>query len=269
MNRLGVPPIPSFDYPGLSRSDDQSMTPSDDDDFDQDDAQSLQSQFEDDEEQVRKQSDWANKTPGAASIESTSLSQQASESSKRDNLRDPVEGSSAHHARVVTQPSEEEVNPSQSPTPAVRSVAGSVSEASEPFNFWDSDESSIDETPPASLPVGTAQDSVTPSPPRRSERFKTSSPAYVDAVDSPPKKKRSRATQAPAVSRKKSKAPLQHTLGFEAKTAEAFNIPVHTLILGTHPDTHALELGQYYGNPMKYVLSLFVLRVFGHRQYHF
>jgi len=49
------------------------------------------------------------------------------------------------------------------------------------------------------------------------------------------------------------------TQSFGAITASNFtglkdkNIPVHTLLLGTHPSVISFEKDQYYANPLKYV----------------
>ena len=41
--------------------------------------------------------------------------------------------------------------------------------------------------------------------------------------------------------------------GIPAPAASAAVVPVHTLILGTHPGLQSLKKSQYYGHPMKYV----------------
>jgi len=90
---------------------------------------------------------------------------------------------------------------------------------------------------------------------------------------SPPNKKRPRKQASP------SSVSAPRTTSFGAIThanyvthgasvdPTAVSVPVHTLILGTHPGVKSFEKQQYFGHPMKYVLitstttALYAMRI--------
>jgi len=53
-----------------------------------------------------------------------------------------------------------------------------------------------------------------------------------------------------ASSKQKQKQALSRTQSFSALVYDKEYVPVHTLILGTHPSIQSLSKKQYYGHPM-------------------